>query len=485
MKALIAGCLTVSILLASNTILFAKKPVDNTKTVGYKYLESSFQTYDQIQKTIHGYAEPGYLEYKSSKLLADHLEQHGFKLERGVAGIPTAFVASFGEGKPVVAILGEFDALPGMSQDTSSSKKALVEGAPGHACGHNLLGTGPAAAAVAISKWLAEGHQGTVKYFGCPAEEGGGGKSYLVKAGCFKDCDLALDYHPSGSNGISMGSGLANLRVKFSFAGISAHASGSPWKGRSALDAVEAFNFMMNLMREHVTTDVRIHYIITNGGQAPNVVPNFSQVEYYFRASTGNAAKAVFNRALKAAEGAAMGTETKMSYEIINGNYEVIPNETLSEIYLKNLQKVGGVILDEREKAYCAEVMNNSGTPVNLSNFTKIPGKLDPRGSGGGSTDVGNVSQVIPVARLRTATFTSGSGGHSWQNVAVGGTTVGTKGIMVCAKVQYLTALEIYQNPSLTGQIWNEYYSVQGKDFRYKQLQGDRLPPLDYCRPAK
>ena len=457
------------------------KKTDFKNSVGMRYLNESFAVYDALQKSIHGFAEPGYLEYKSSKAIADHLQAAGFQVEWGVADIPTAFIATFGEGSPVIGLLGEYDALPGMSQDTSSVEHPLVEGAAGHGCGHNLLGTGPAAAAVAISKWLAEGHTGTIKYFGCPAEEGGGGKAYMTKAGCFKGCDAFFDWHPSNGNSVSTATGLANVRVRFSFHGIPSHASVSPWKGRSALDAVEAFNYMMNLMREHVPTDARIHYIIDNGGMAPNVVPAEASCLYYIRHPKAETVLQILERAKKAAEGAALGTGTTMSYEVMNGNYERLTNEVLSEVMLRSLKSVGGVRLDAREKAFCAEVMRNSDLSEDCSNFEIVRQEIH-RGFSGGSSDVGNVSQIGPLVNFAIATGPAACSLHSWQQTAIGGTTVGTKSLITVAKVEYLAALELFTHPETVKAAWDEYYSKRGHDFKFVPLMGNRKPPLDYCK---
>lgn len=459
----------------------AKKKTDFTKTVGYRYLEESFEIYDALHKRIHQFAEPGYLEYKSSRALADHLEEHGFSIEMGVAGIPTAFVATFGEGGPVIGLLGEYDALPGMSQDTSTVQHPLVEGAAGHGCGHNLIGTGPAAAAVAISKWLAEGHKGTVKYFGCPAEEGGGGKAYMTKAGVFDGCDAFFDWHPGNANSVSTATGLANVRVRFSFHGIPSHASVSPWKGRSALDAVESFNYMMNMMREHIPTDARIHYIIDNGGMAPNVVPDEASCLYYIRHPRAEVVLEILERAKKAAEGAALGTGTGMSYEVMNGNYERLSNEVLSQVILSSLKASGGVVLDEREMAYCREVMRNSGLPEDCSNLERVVPEID-RGFSGGSSDVGNVSQMGPLAGFDVATGPAAISLHSWQQTAIGGTTVGTKALLTVARTEYLAALELYSHPEKVKAAWDEYYAQRGHDFKFVPLMGERKPPLDYCK---
>jgi len=460
-----------------------KKSGSNTNTVGYTYLESNFQTYDAIQKQIHCYAEPGYQEYKSSEALAKQLEDNGFTVERGVAGIPTAFVATFGSGKPVIGLLGEYDALLGMSQDTVAFKKARVDGAPGHACGHNLLGTATCAAAVAISKWLAEGHVGTVKFFGCPAEEGGGGKVYMTREGVFNGCDAMFDWHPGTDNSVSLDPWLANVRIKFTFHGKAAHASAAPWDGRSALDAVEAFNHMMNLMREHVTPDTRIHYVITDGGKLPNVVPDRAQVDYYLRSSKASEVFSLAERAVKAAEGAAMGTGTTMEYELLNGCYEKLINRRLSEILLANLKQVGGLRFDGRERTYLTELRRASGEiePGDLSRMETIVSELVPPSGGGASTDVGDVSQLVPTCSL-TIAATPCANIHTWQMAATAGSTAGTKALLTVAKTFYLTALDLYGSPSDIHAIWDEYYKVQGHDFKYIPPVGNRLPPFDYCK---
>ncbi len=461
------------------------RKVDRAKTsnVGTAYIDSSFGTYDAMQKKIHSFAELGYLEFKSSELLASHLESHGFTVERGVAGIPTAFVASYGSGSPVIGILAEYDALPGMSQDTVAFKKAIEPGAPGHGCGHNLLGTGSVAGAVAISKWLAQGHEGTVKLFGCPAEEGGGGKAYMTREGCFDGVDAVLDWHPDICNLVNVESGLANVQMRFTFHGVSSHASSAPEKGRSALDAVEAFNFMMNMMREHVPDGTRIHYAITDGGKAPNVVPERAEVLYYFRNQSRAVVQDLKERALKAAEGAAMGTGTTVEFEAVSGNFERLYNQRLAQVLQANLEAVGGVKYDERERSFAVEMLKASGI-TDLSVLEK-PAMVLPLGSDyptlrGVSSDVGNVTWVAPTASFRGAVFVPAGLGHCWQFTSSGGTTIGTKGIMNVAKVLFLTAYDLYTSPQTMAEVKAEFDAKRGKDFVFKPLIGDRKPPLDY-----
>ena len=449
---------------------------------GIDYLNESFSVYDKLQKQIHAFAEPGYQEYKSSSLLVSFLEENGFTVETGVAGIPTAFVATFGEGHPVIGVMAEYDALPGLAQDTVAYRKP-IEGQPyGHGCGHNIIGTAAVASGVSISRFLSEsGAKGTIRVFGCPAEEGGGGKAYMTMAGCFDGCDAVFDWHPATVNEVPLSSGKANIGVKFSFHGTPAHASSAPWKGRSALDAVEAFDFMMNMMREHLPEGTLLHYVITHGGEAPNIVPEYAQVYYYFRHPKGTELLEILPRAVKAAEGAALGTGTTMEYELVHGNYERLINRTLAGLMLDNLKQVGGLDLDAREQAFVREVLSHSDAKdpeKELGDLLTVRQEFGPAGSSGGSSDVGNVSQVVPVAKLRVATTTTGI--HTWQQTAIGGTTIGTKSLLNVAKVFYLTAVDLYTDPAKMKAVRDEFESVQGPDPQFVPLMGYREPPLDY-----
>ena len=473
----------VSVLISCFPGSGRKMPKAKASNAGTQYIESAFVVYDGMQKKIHSLAELGYIEYESCALLSSHLEENGFVLERGVAGIPTAFVATFGSGSPVIGILAEYDALPGMSQDTVSFKKALVEGGAGHGCGHNLLGTGSVAGAVAISKWLAEGHEGTVKLFGCPAEEGGGGKAYMAREGCFDGVDVVLDWHPDICNLVNTESGLANVQMRFTFHGTSSHASSAPEKGRSALDAVEAFNFMMNMMREHVPDGTRIHYAITDGGKAPNVVPDRAQVLYYLRNGSREVVADLKERALKAAQGAAMGTGTEMEYEVVSGNFERLHVESLASVLQNNLEAVGGVIYDERETQFAKDMLLSTGIKdmsVLDKPATVLPLGCDYPTLKGVSSDVGNVTWVAPTASFRAATFVPAGLGHCWQGSSSGGTTIGTKGVMNVAKVLFFTAYDLYCSPETVKAVKEEFEIKRGRDFVFEPLIGDRQPPLDY-----
>ena len=296
-------------------------------------------------------------------MLQSTLEEAGFTIEKGVAGIPTAFVATYGSGSPVIGIMGEYDALPGISQ-SAVPYKTPSETSSGHACGHHLFGTASSAAAIAVKEHLAEkGKGGTIVFFGCPAEEGGSGKVYMTRAGLFDAVDVMLHWHPSSINAANPANALANKSAKFRFYGTSAHAAGAPEKGRSALDAVESMNYMVNQMREHVPSDSRIHYVITSGGEAPNVVPNYAEVYYYTRHPKRDVVMDLFDRVVNAAKGAALGTDTKVDYEIIGGVHELLPNETLQTLVHKNLSAIGGYAYTSSEKEFATQISESLGRP--------------------------------------------------------------------------------------------------------------------------
>jgi aminobenzoyl-glutamate utilization protein B len=422
----------------------------------------------------------GYKEVKSSALHQQTLKEAGFNVQAGIAEIPTAFVATYGSGKPVIAILAEYDALPGLSQTNAPQKESAGKDA-GHGCGHHLFGTASVAAGIAIKKLIDEKKlTGTIKVFGCPAEEGGSGKVYLVRAGFFNDVDAVIHWHPGDANSVTMTSALANKSAKFRFYGLSAHAAASPERGRSALDAVESMNYMVNMMREHVPQETRIHYVITDGGKAPNVVPDFAEVYYYVRHPKKDDVVAIFDRVVKAAQGAALGTETRMEYEIIGGTHDLLLNKTLAKVMQQNLEKVGGVNYTDAEIDYAKKIQStftfkypdyNKASTVN-------PLKIETN-SGGGSTDVGDVSYIVPTVGIRTATWVPGTPAHSWQAVACGGTEIGTKGMMVAAKTMSLTAIDLFTNATLIQQAKEEFIKAKG-NYQYKALLGDRKPALNY-----
>ncbi|MEO5977740.1 MAG: amidohydrolase [Chryseolinea sp.] len=442
-------------------------------------IDSKNATYSDIAKKIWDYAEVGYKEVKSAALLEETLEQAGFKVEKGIAGIPTAFMATYGSGKPVIAILGEYDALPGISQDAVPELKPIAGKTSGHACGHNLFGTASAAAAIEVKNWMiANKKTGTLRFYGTPAEEGGSGKVYMVREGLFNDVDIALHWHPNAENAAESGSTLANKNGKFRFYGVASHAAASPERGRSSLDAVEAMDAMVNMMREHVPQETRIHYVITRGGEAPNVVPAFAEVYYYVRHPNRNEVKSIWERVVKAAEGAALGTETRMEYEVTGGVYNMLPSEVLGKVMDKNLHEVGGYTYSPEELVFAKKIEATFMKPVKLESTNEIiPFSIR---SGIGSTDVGDVSWVVPTVGLGTATWVPGTSAHSWQAVASGATTIGYKGMMMAAKSIALTAMDLFDSPATIAAAWKELKTRRGENFKYEALVGDRKPALNY-----
>ena len=458
--------------------------VFSISTLADSSLDSSInkhqETFEEVAMKIWDWAEVGYQEYKSSELLQSELAAHGFTITKGVADIPTAFIAEYSNGGPVIGILGEFDALPGLMQTASPFKEIREDVSAGHACGHHMFGAASAWAAVTVKEWLVKTKtKGTVRFYGTPAEEGGSGKVYMVRAGLFKDVDAVLHWHPSSSNGANSESSNSNKSAKFRFSGISAHAAGSPHKGRSALDGVEAMNMMVNMMREHIPQESRIHYVITKGGLAPNVVPDLAEVYYYVRNPEMQMVEELFERVVKTARGAAEGTETSMSYEVMHGNYSLLPNETIQKIVHKNLMNFGGIAYNDKENAFATEIYKTFIEPDNLIGSQESVREYDISHSYG-STYVGDVSWTVPTAGLRAATWVPGTAAHSWQAVASGGTSIGLKGAELAAKTLAATAIDIYKDQTLIIKANKELEDRRGIDFNYKALLGDREPPLNY-----
>jgi len=443
-------------------------------------IDARLANYADVAMKIWSYAEVGYQEDKSSALLQAQLRDAGFTMEAGVAGMPTAFVASYGQGQPVIGLLAEFDALPGLSQAAEPERRPLVQHAAGHGCGHHLFGTASVAAAIAVKEWLARARRpGTIRLYGTPAEEGGSGKVYMVRAGLFHDVDAVLSWHPGDENDAGPSTNLANKSAKFRFHGVSAHAAGAPERGRSALDGVEAMNHMVNLMREHVPSETRIHYVITSGGQAPNVVPDFAEVYYYVRHPDARMVASIWDRLVKAAEGAALGTGTTVDHEIIGGTYSRLPSEALAKVLDANLRAVGGVHYSAEEQAF-AEKLHATLMPTGQvlgSQETVQPYATHITNA---SSDAGDVSWVVPSASFSAATWVPGTPAHSWQAVAAGGTSIGTKGMAVAAKTLALSVVDLYLQPQVLASARTDFERTRGQGFVYRALVGDRPPALDY-----
>lgn len=451
-----------------------------------KRMDAQASRFGDLSRQIWEFAEVGYQEERSAALLREELKAAGFSITERVADIPTAFSAQWGSGRPVIGILGEYDALPGLEQEAVPAKRPLKATKPGHGCGHNLFGAASAFAAIAVKEQLAAMKgAGTVRFYGCPAEEGGGGKIYMVRAGAFKDCDVVLHWHPGSENRASLKSSLGNLTGKFRFSGTPAHAASSPEKGRSALDAALLFCHAVELLREHVPQSARIHYVITRGGDAPNVVPAFAEVFLYVRSPSMTAVDAVWPRVVKCAEAGALATETAFKLEIVNSNYTILPNDALAALLDRNLRLVGGVEYSAGEKLFAEEIRKTFFTD-------EIPGLEAARlirgmeeGVGNGSSDVGDVSWVVPTGGFNTATFVPGSPAHSWQSTACAGHSIGRKGMVVAAKTLALSTMDLMNDPKLIEDARKSFEKRKGTAIYRSRLPDDQKPPLDYRRDGK
>jgi aminobenzoyl-glutamate utilization protein B len=467
--------------LASTSIgAQAAKAKDNTAGI-LSAIDARAAHYGDVAHQIWGFAEVGYQEVKSSALLQSELAAADFRMKAGIAGMPTAFTAEYGSGKPVIAILGEFDALPGLSQDAVPEQRALVAGAAGHGCGHHLFGTAAAASAIAVKEWMiAHKITGTLRFYGTPAEEGGAGKVYMVRDGLFDDVDVAVTWHPGDRNDVAATSSLANISGKFRFKGVSAHAAASPELGRSSLDAVEAMDAMVNMMREHVPQASRIHYVITNGGKAPNVVPDFAEVYYVVRHPDIKVVDDLWERVLNAAKGAALGTGTASEVVVTGAVYNLLINQTLAKLQQKALERVGGYTYTAEERAWAEKLKKTlppSAIPLEATALVQPLDFTPP--AGGGSTDVGDVSWRVPTVQMSAATWVPGTPAHSWQAVAAGGMSIGAKGMIVGAKTMALTAAELFSSPAMIAAARAEFEKARGPNFVYSTRLGTQKPALD------
>ncbi len=468
-----------------------------SKETAINWIEQSKDKIIEISDSLWGFAELGLLEHKSAQLMIETLETHGFTITHPVGGLPTAFIAEYGEGKPVIGIMGEYDALPGLNQTRSPRKEASKVGAPGHGCGHNIHGTSGLAGVIAI-RYAMEAHDlpGTVKFFGTPAEESASGKVWMVREGVFQGVDAVLSHHPSSMNYGSLASSLANNSVKFHFTGKTSHAAGSPEQGRSALDAVELMNVGVNYLREHIIQEARIHYIIEEGGGQPNVVPGYANSWYLVRAPERHQVDQIYKRVLRIAEGATMMTDTELEVEFIKGIYNKIPSETLSNIVNKNMREIGSPRYTEKELDWARELtksvslnskigsLRKSGRPdwnklVDTVMDTSIPEAWNEGVVSPGSTDVSDVSWMAPTMEFQTAAWPLGTPGHSWMIVAASAHSIGHKSLLFSAKVLASSGLDLLTDSEVREQAWREHGErLQGKDYRSPIPEG-MAPPLD------
>ena len=468
------------------------------------YLEEIDRKKDSLEKLsdeIWGFAETAFSEHQSVKALTDYLKAEGFTITDHAYGVDTAFTAEFGHGKPRIGILGEFDALSGLSQKAGVTEKdPLVPGANGHGCGHNLLGVGSVAAALAVKKYLEDGHEGTVVYYGCPGEEGGSGKAFMAKGGAFSGLDAAITWHPGDLTRADTGSSLANYQVAYKFYGTSAHAGGAPHLGRSALDALELMNMGVQFLREHVVPEARIHYAITNtGGYSPNVVQPYAEVLYLIRAPKNKQVEEIYRRVNKIAEGAAHMTETRVEIDFVKGCSNLVSNKVIAKKLWENLTELGAPEYTKEEMELAQAIHDSVGESCyeSIEKVAKTCDKetkkevlahrgeamyrfvapFDPVGiMSFGSTDVGDVSWNCPTAQAYVATWAAGTPGHSWQVVSQGKSGLAHKGLIYAAKAMAGAAVDMIEDPEIIKEAWAEMEET---------LEGDtyHCPIPDGCRP--
>jgi len=483
--------LAAAILLGVNAGTSADDARDDAKTAHEPWKPAQQAALDRLDaiapriaevgRSLWNYAEVALQEKRSAELLATTLRDAGFEVRTGAAGMPTAFVASYGAGKPVIGLLAEYDALPGMSQKVSDRQEPLEEGAAGHACGHSGLGAGALGAALAVKAAMEEhGLKGTLRLYGTPAEETAVGKVYMALAGEFKDLDVCLHWHPADKNEVWAGSSKALISARFFFSGTAAHASANPEKGHSALDAVELMNVGVNFLREHVTEDVRFHYVISGGGDVPNVVPASASVWYFVRADAHENAIDSFDRVCDVARGAALMTRTRMKIEIETDCHELVPNTPLSELLQRNMQRVGPPQFTDDERAFARRLQQPLVEEFRLNPPLALDEAVHPllraARPSKGSTDVGDVSWQVPTGGIRTACFASESPGHCWQNVASIGSSIGEKGTLYAARVLAVSAVELFESPELLAAAradWRE----RMKDRNYTTIVPAGQPP--------
>ena len=472
-----------------------------------EWIEANRSQFIDLAQEIWENPEVSFKEFKSSNFQAQFLEKLGWKITWDLGGLNTAFMAEWGEGKPVLGFIGEFDALPGLSQKLLPDPEPIEGLDAGHGCGHNLLGVGCLAAAVAFREWLEKsGNKATVRYYGCPAEEDGNGKVVIGSAGYFKDLDAAFNYHPGSMNKPAKGSSLAVNDLHLRFHGVSSHAGGSPHLGRSALDAIELTHVGINYLREHVTSNIRMHYIITHGGQAPNIVPDFAEDWLYLRAPNRKELNEVTDRVIKIAEGAAMMTDTGLEVDMKSGSTNILNNHYLADMHYDNLEVIGPIEYTEEELAFAARI-NSHFPKENVDNFYKRLGAPEGKEAelealkgqpviglnfpandenkiGGGSTDVGDLSWMVPLTMMSTTCNSTGAPGHSWAVTATSGMSIGHKGMLHAAKAMALTAIDIIEDPAHLQKIRGEF-EKRTAEMPYTFPTPDQIKKPDYFNPVR
>lgn len=459
-------------------ISFSYSQLPAAKQALAKSIEAKQTEMIRLSDQVWAFAETALAETRSADALADYAEQKGMKVERGVAGMPTAFIASYGSGKPIVGILGEFDALPGLSQKAESTKSPLTEGAPGHGCGHNLFGVGSLGAALAIKEQIEQGKiKGTVRFYGTPAEETIGGKLYMARAGLFNDLDVCVEWHPDDKIETGSQSSQALIDFTIEFKGRAAHAALDPWNGASAADAMEFYTMGMNYMREHAKPTVRIHYLVQKAGDVVNVVPEKAKIWTRLRDSKREGMFEIYERAKKVAAGASMMAGVDYSIQLISGMHEMLVVRKGAEAMQKNLDLLGPISYTEEETRFAKNIQAATGKEqvgLNGKVMPLVPTKEDPPG---GSTDVGDVSWIVPRIGLTVTTAPRGTPWHSWAVVACGGMSIGHKGMSYAAKALAFTMYDLFTNETLRKEIRQEFESKRG-NYQYKAILPDGPPPV-------
>lgn len=467
---LVVFCLISQISLFSQWTQNKSQAVSLIDAMGARMIEMSDR--------IWAHAELAFEETHSAEILASWAEKEGFKVDRGVADIPTAFIATFGSGNPIIGIMGEYDALPGISQKAVPYKEPLQEEAPGHGCGHNLFGVGSLAAAVAIKELIAEGKlQGTVRFYGTPAEEKYFGKLYMARAGLFDDLDMCFDWHPAATTAAAVQSSLALVDFIVEFYGQAAHASSDPWNGRSASDAMELYTTGINFLREHVKPSVRMHYHMQNAGAVVNVVPDYSSVWTRVRDNTREGMLEVYERVQKLALGASIMAEVDHKISLVSGLHEILVNRSGGEAMQENLELLGSIKYTEEETEFGKKIQEATGKPqIGMDGEIKPLRKTEVV-MGGGSTDVGDISWIVPEIRLGVTTAPVGTPWHSWAVVACGGMSIGHKGMIYAAKALALTMIDVFEDADLRMKIKDEFEKGRG-DYEYEAILPEGPPPI-------
>ena len=466
------------LLLLCVSVSWGQKRLSKNKQALVASIDKHEQKLIEISDAIWANAEMAFQEEQSAKLLADYAEANGFNVKRGVAGMPTAFTATYGSGAPVISILGEFDALPGISQKAQPTKSPLKEGAGGHGCGHNLFGTGSLGAAIAIKELMVAGKiKGTVKFLGTPAEEKFFGKLWMAEAGLWSDVDVNISWHPSAQTKADVQSSLALVDFKVEFFGQAAHASADPWNGRSASDALELYTTGINYYREHVRPTVRIHYHIQDGGQVVNVVPDYSKLWVRVRNTDRKGMMPVYEQVRKMAEGAAIMANVDYKVSLISGLHEVLVNRRGGAIMQENLEILGPIQYTPQEDAFGKKIQEVTGKPQIGMDSEIRPLEATKEHPGGGSTDVGDVSWNVANINLGVTTAPKDTPWHSWAVVACGGMSIGHKGMLYASKAMAMTMLDLYEDPKAVQEIKEEYKERKG-DYVYKAMIPEGPPPI-------